>query len=356
MHRGLRQLGIAAALTIGLGVGVAACGDEEEPAPATSGGSKSAASGEVKKVSFMLDYFHSETHSAFFAADEQGFYKEEGLEVDIQPGQGSTVTAQQVGEGNATFGWANATAVTQAVTKGAPIKAIASMRQLTDAGVMYWPNKGISSPADLAGKTCGVTAAGFVSLLFPEWAKNTGADESKIKTRVVDASAGSALFGSQKIDCFEGSVAQVFFYKPVDGATPQIFRFSDAGLNTLGFTLIASHDTLSSDADTAEKFVRATLKGWKYACANAEEVVPKTREHMEEPAYDEATGVKILLAACELEHTPASQGKPLGYMAPEDWTSTLEILQSSPKLEVKDPPPAEDLYTNDIMDKVGDVG
>jgi len=348
----MRKGWTAAVLAVCLGVAVVGCGDDEDE-PAGGDGGSAAASGETKKVSFLLDFFHSETHSAFFAARDQGFYEEEGLDVEIKPGQGSTVTVQQVAEGNETFGWANATALTQVASKGADVKAVASMRQVSDGGIAYWPDRGISTPADLAGKNCALTAAGFIALLFSDWAERVGLDESAVKKRVVDASAGSALFGSRKVDCTEATAAQVLFYAPVDGVSPGFFKYADEGLSTLGFTIIASNDTITNDPETTEKFVRATLKGWKWACENPDEAATAARENFEEePSYDAETGVKIWQEACKLTHTPNTEGEALGWMAPEDWDSTLEILTSAPKLEVTDPPPAEELYTNEFVDKV----
>jgi NitT/TauT family transport system substrate-binding protein len=301
---------------------------------------------QATKVSVRMDFFLNEAHSGFFAAVDRGYYTDEGLEVEVVPGQGSVSTVQQVAAGNNTFGLASAVAMTQQIARGADVYAIASPRQVFDGGILYWPNKGISTPKDLEGKTVAITAAGFVALLMPTWAEKVGIDLSKVKTRVLDTTAGNALFGAQQVDGLEGTRAQQAFYSPTDGVTPKIFRYSDAGINALGQAIITKPGFAKSNPGVTVKFLRATLKGWKWACDNPAQAINLTRTKITTTnAYERSlTTWKII---CNFARTPAAKGKPLGWMALADWGTTVNLLRRSPLLGIENAVPgAEKLYTN----------
>ena len=219
-------------------------------------------------ISVRMDFFLNEAHSGFFAAQERGYYAKEGLNVDIRPGAGSVSTVQQVAAGNDNFGMASAVAMTQQVARGADAVMIASPRQVFDGGILYWPSSGISKPTDLEGKTVALTASGFVALLLPTWAAKVGLDLKKVNTRVLDSAAGNALFGAQRVDALEGTRAQQLFYAPVNGVKPKILLYSDAGLNALGQGIIAKPSWAKANPGVTTKFLRATLKGWQWACDN----------------------------------------------------------------------------------------
>ena len=303
------------------------------------------------KISVRMDFFLNEAHSGFFAALEKGYYAAEGLTVEVVPGQGSGSTVQQVAAGNNTFGLASAVTMTQQVARGADVLAIASPRQVFDGGILYWPNKGISTPKDLEGKTVAITAAGFVALLFPTWAQKVGIDYSKIKTRVLDTTAGNALFGAQQVDGLEGTRAQQAFYSPVNGVTPKIFRYSDAGINALGQVIITKPGFAKSNPGITIKFLRATMKGWNWACDNPAQAINITRSKITTTnAYERSlTTWKII---CNFARTPSAKGKALGWTSIKDWGTTVTLLRTSPLLGIQDAVPgAEKLFTNFYIDQ-----
>src|SRR5579863_5883043 len=72
-------------------------------------------SSQPQKVNFMMDVFIYGVHSIFYPAISEGYYAKEGISVSIVPGQGSYATAQAVGSGAATFGYAGTSAAMLAI-------------------------------------------------------------------------------------------------------------------------------------------------------------------------------------------------------------------------------------------------
>ena len=307
---------------------------------------------DLVKVSVRLDFFHSEAHTGFLATKDKGYWEKLGLDVVINPGAGSGSTVQQIAAGNDMIGWANAVAMTQQVSKGADVIAIGSMRQLFDGGIAYWPDSGISKATDLHGKTCAFTASGFIALLFPVWAPKAGVDPTKINLRVTDAAAGSALFGAHQVDCLESTVVQAKnFYAPRNGVSPDIIRYSDVGMNPLGFVLIMNSRQARGNPGIATKFLRGLIQGWVWGCANPRQAVTLARTHFAAPAYDFDTGVNIWKTVCGLQRTANSKGMKLGATALADWNQTVALVRGAPSLGVQTnvPPPAT-LFTNVWID------
>jgi NitT/TauT family transport system substrate-binding protein len=305
-------------------------------------------------VSIRLDFFHSETHTAFFAARDRGYWSKQNLNVTVLPGQGSASTVQQVAAGNNTFGWANAVAMTQQVAKGADVVAIGSMRQVFDGGIAFWPDTGINerNPKSLEGKTCAMTASGFIALLFPVYAQKTGIDRHKINERVLDPAVGNSLFGAHQVDCYESTIVQAKYFFPArNGVTPSILKYSDVqGMAPLGFTIIQNSRQLRGNPGLTTKFMRGLINAWIWSCANPRAAVTNARTHFPAPAYDYEAGVNIWKETCQLQRTKAAKGRVLGFMALSDWRDTVNLVRSSPALGVTQnvPPPAT-LFSNQYV-------
>jgi NitT/TauT family transport system substrate-binding protein len=301
---------------------------------------------QATSVTVRMDFFLNEAHAGFFAALKRGYYAREGLNVEIRPGAGSVSTVQQVASGNDTFGLASAVAMTQQVARGADVVAIASPRQVFDGGILYWPDRGIRTPRDLEGKNVAITAAGFVALLLPTWAARVNLELRRVNTRVLDTVSGNALFAGRQVDALEGTRAQQLFYAPVNGVKPQIFPYANAGLNALGQAVITRPRWVRQNPGTTVKFLRATMKGWAWACDNPRAATTLVRENIQTSnAYERSLATWRLI--CSFRWTAASKGRPLGWMSIRDWGTTVRMLRSSPQLGLENAVPGADkLFTN----------
>src|ERR1700733_2058791 len=104
------------------------------------------------KVLFSLQWIPNGNHFGVFAAKEEGFYKEAGLDVDIQRGFGSGDTAKRVATGNADVGIADAGSVILGRSNGLKVKFVASFYEKSPDVIFFIKNNGIEKPKDLEGK------------------------------------------------------------------------------------------------------------------------------------------------------------------------------------------------------------
>jgi NitT/TauT family transport system substrate-binding protein len=116
-----------------------------------SGASASAAD----KLSVRLDFSPWGVQAAMHLAQYKGWFKEAGLDVDIQDGRGSGNTIQLVNAGQADVGQVQVGLVGSARAKGATIKSIATFQRKTDLCVLVDKDSSVGKVADLCGKSMG---------------------------------------------------------------------------------------------------------------------------------------------------------------------------------------------------------
>src|SRR6478609_6225093 len=139
------------------------------------------------KVTLMLNWYLYSEHAPFFLGREKGFYADEGIDLEIQEGRGSAVTAQAVAAKSATFGYIDVTTMIKAAAKGAPLKSTGVLFQVSPMSVMGFSEKGIKAPKDIVGKTVAVTPGDSMSQMWPVFLKANNITQDQIKIVSGDA-------------------------------------------------------------------------------------------------------------------------------------------------------------------------
>ena len=108
----------------------------------------------MEKIQFVLDWTPNTNHTGLYVAKEKGFFKEEGLDVEIMlPGEAGA--DQLVAAGKAQFGIGAQESLTAARAQDIPIVSIAAILQHNTSGFASLKKDGIESPKDYEGKTYG---------------------------------------------------------------------------------------------------------------------------------------------------------------------------------------------------------
>ncbi len=343
-----RLLALLAICLLGL-TALASCGDDEgggEPAASGSTGTSDAPA-ELTKVKLRTDWLANGSHTGFYVADAKGFYEEEGLDVTIGEGQGSQQTVQLVGAGKEDFGFVASTAYVPAVAAGAPVKAVAGVVQRNPAGLLFRADTGVTEPADVVGKTCAITPFGFINKLLPAFYAKLGLKDDALKTVSMDSEAILPAIAEKKVDGLCDML-----YEDVDltleGIDTVTFRLGDLGVNVPAHGIVANEKLLKEDPDAVAGFVRASLKGFAYAFENEDEAIEITKKA--EPAMNAESQRKVLDVVKSHVATDATQGKPLGWMATEDWQQAVDLLTEYLDVKADKLPPTEELFTNEFVE------
>ncbi|MEV7230687.1 MULTISPECIES: ABC transporter substrate-binding protein [Polymorphospora] len=254
---------------------LAGCGtaDNGPAAPTTSGG--------LTKVKLQLQWFVQAQFAGYIAAVDRGFYKEEGLDVEILEGGVDIVPQTVLAQGNADFAVAWVPKALASREQGAGITNIGQIFQRSGTYQVSFADKNIRTPADLKGKKVGNWGFGNEFELFAGMTK-AGLDPGRDVTLVQQQFDMQALLRGD-IDAAQAmsynEYAQLLEAK--DPATGQLYQpsaFTVLDWNVVGTAMLqdalwANTARLDDAAyqDVAVRFLSGTIKGWAYCRDNPEQ-------------------------------------------------------------------------------------
>jgi len=231
------------------------------------------------KVTFITDFAAFGYTSPFYAGVEQGFFKDENIDLAITLGQGSADAATKVGAGAAQFGLADTITSVVAIGKGTTIKLVSTHWQSHPGGVGYIAERReIKSYKDFEGLKFGAAAGDAYLVILPDLMRTAGANPDKYKVITMAAAATTAALISGQVDATTVGVA-TFSSRALgvkaQGFTLKMFRFSENGLEALGHSIIVNSDMVSRNRDLVQRFMRAYAKSivWSQQSQNIDKAV-----------------------------------------------------------------------------------
>jgi NitT/TauT family transport system substrate-binding protein len=285
-----------------------------------------AAAQTAQKVSMRLDWVISGYHAPYFVGIKNGYYKDEGLEVIIEPGNGSANVAQAIGNGNGDFATVDGGVMMQLVAKGLPVKSVMGLYQRNPIGVIYNIKSGITKPKDIEGKTLVITNGDAPAALLPAFMAATGVDNKKVNIVSTDPASKNAAVISGRGDAVVTFSFQAIPIIEAAGVSVKTFDYADYGVTVPGITLIARPDYLDKNPETVKKMARAIRKSFEWTIANPEKAVDILGEMNPGQKILMGTALPVLKGSFALLHSSKTAGQPIGVMAREDWVTAEEVL------------------------------
>lgn len=224
------------------------------------------AQGSLQKFKFNLGWKVEASGAGFLLAQQRSYYKDAGLDVTIDTGNGSTAAISLVASNAYDAASADLSSMIEfnVANPQSALKAVAIQYDLNPNAVMVRKDGPIKKPGDLAGKTLLGQPFNASRKLFPVFAKAQGFDPSGVKWENVAPDIGDTRFVKGDFD----GAAYFFFTGLLNlkarGMGPEqltVFRFSDYGMKSYGNGLVANAKSMES-ADTMKAFVLATTRGW----------------------------------------------------------------------------------------------
>jgi ABC-type nitrate/sulfonate/bicarbonate transport system substrate-binding protein len=232
-----------------------------------------AATTDRTKVSVGLDWTPNTNHTGLYVAQEQGYYAENGLDVEILQAQEGGTVEQLVAAGRLQFGISYQEAVTQARVEGLPIVSVAAIIQHNTSGFASRAEQGITSPKDFEGKKYGAWGSPVEQAVIKGLMDCVGADFSKVE--FVDIGATDFFVATERGDVdfawiFEGWTGVEARERGID---LNMVLINDLRCVPDYYTpvLIASEETLAQQPELARAFLAATSRGYQFAISAPEE-------------------------------------------------------------------------------------
>ena len=228
-------------------------------------------------VKLRLKWGTRRQFAGYYVAQAKGYYKDAGLEVTIMPG-GPDINPQQVlagGGADVVIDWMPSALATR--EKGSPV--VNTAQPFKKSGMMLTCRKdtGITKPEDFKGKTLGVWFFGN-EYPFLSWMSQLGLPTAGGADGVTVLKQGFNVdpLLQKQADCISTMTYNEYYQLIEAGMKAEdlvVFKYEDQGVSTLEDGLYVMEDKLADPAfeDKMVRFVRASMKGWKYAEANADE-------------------------------------------------------------------------------------
>lgn len=305
-----------------------------------------AADKNLDPATVTLDWKVTGYHAPFFVGLEQKIFAKHGIDLTVNPGNGSRNTILAVAGNNTTFGVADASALAPGVVQGADAKMFYIYFATTPFGIMFKTDSGITKPKDLEGKKYGDFPGSASYALFPAFANKVGIDLAKVSiVNVSPASYFSALLDGQVAETFT-ALNDSFITLTHKGNKLSNFSYAKEGLNLLSQGLIASTDTLKKP-DLVKRFASGFAES--VAAMRADPAKAADINNKMNPGSPDVD-IQIDMINDTVAHrltNKRTEGKPPGWMAEADWVDLVDILTQYGGLKEKLAP--ERLYTNDFV-------
>ncbi|MEM9146719.1 MAG: ABC transporter substrate-binding protein [Pseudomonadota bacterium] len=308
------------------------------------------AAGAADKVVLQLKWVTQAQFAGYYVAADQGFYGEEGLEVEIKAGGPDIAPAQVIAGGGADviLDWMPSALASR--EKGLALVNIA--QPFKSSGMMLTCRKdtGITSPEDFRGKTLGVWFFGN-EYPFLSWMSQLGIPTGGGAEGVTVLKQGFNVdpLLQKQADCISTMTYNEYWQVIDAGLSPDdliVFKYEDQGVSTLEDGIYVLEDQLADPAfaDKMVRFVRASMKGWKWAEENPDDAAEIVLDNDATGAQTEEHQKRMMGEIAKL--TAGSNGA----LDPADYERTVETLLKGGSDPVITAAP-EGAWTHAITDK-----
>ncbi|WP_167139135.1 ABC transporter substrate-binding protein [Diaminobutyricimonas sp. TR449] len=317
---------------------------------------------ELTQVKLQLQWLPQAQFAGYFAAQEEGFFEEEGLEVEIIPSGGDIVPQDALANGDVDYAIAWVPKVLGSIEAGANVTNIAQIFQRSGTLQVSWADSGIESVADFEGRRIGSWGFGNEWEIFAAMAEE-GLDSTTVEIITQDFNMNAFLQGD--IDAAQAMTYNEYaqLLETTDPETGELYTAEDFNVisyeDTVGAMLQdaiwADTERLESDEayqDTTVAFLKAVIKGWAFARDNPEDAAQITLDAGSGwgPSHE-------LWMANETNKLiwPAPDG--IGVINEESWNATVQaalsaVNESGARLITSEPPASA--WTNEYIERALD--
>ena len=209
----------------------------------------------LTKVTLQADWYPQPEHGGFYTALVKGYYKDEGLDVTIQPGSQYLIPDQQVAVGAAQFGMGSSDRTLESVADGHPLVAVAATMQNDPQGIMVRKDSPVRSFSDLHGHTIAVKPGST-------WFQYLARRFELTDVHEIPATMSVANFVADPKYIQQAFATSEPFFARRAGIETRVLLTNSAGYNPYR-VMFTTRDFLNQHPDLVAKFARASIKGWR---------------------------------------------------------------------------------------------
>lgn len=310
-------------------------------------GTSAAPSQAATEINFILNWVAGGDHAPYYYAAQEGWYEDAGLDVNIEQGKGSQMSAQRTGIGKSDLGLADLGTALVVMGKGADLVAVMNVYANSPYG-MYWDkSSGIDGPKDFPGHKIGNPPWDAARQMWPALAKEVGIDADSVSFVNVQPNAKLSALKSGSIDITTSFYNIHYIFQRELGDDMGYFAWKEYGVNPYGNSIMVNREFLEENRDAVATFVEVTQKAF-YQCVQE----PKP---CVQALVDANSGLKLdselknWKLVTELMSDKYSREHGLGYFDPERMRHDYEFTDKY--FDIEKPFDIDKAFTNEFIDR-----
>lgn len=295
------------------------------------------------KINLRLDWKPGAQHAAFYYGRDKGYYKQEGIELNIIPGSGSSDSVKQVGSRAVDVALVDALVLVQAAEQRVPVKSIAAYYQRTPIVLMSPKAKPVTDVRQLLGdvkigsKKGSATYQGLLALL----AANSITPE---QIKLVDIGFGVQPLLVHQIDAIMAFTMNEPIEAETQGMPIHELFIADHGVNAYGLTVTSNDAFIGANGAALTRFLRATRKAVLEEGQEKRAAVQSVAKAV--PEIDEARELKVLDRTLPF-YAAKGDLNGFGRQSEQAWQQTIDTARRLGLVEKA--PAAKSLYNDALL-------
>ncbi|MDJ0784714.1 MAG: ABC transporter substrate-binding protein [Desulfosarcinaceae bacterium] len=281
----------------------------------------------AETINYRLKWLYNMSVAGDLYALEEGFFRDEGLDVDVKAGGPERDAIKELELGYAKFGVASADQVIRARAKGAHVVVLAQLFQINPLQWIYRPDVvTLNSLADLRGQTIGVTFGGNDETIMKTLLAMGQIAEKEVE--LFSVRYDYTPFYQRKVHIwpvYRNSQGIFVGQKLRDAGEPVgVFNPEAHGVKFVANSVVTSEKVLANEPDLVRSFMRALLKGWGRAFdpANADKTIAIVKK------FDKDTDLGVIAEQYRVTRglVHPDPNIPIGTIDPDGWQQTERIM------------------------------
>lgn len=337
-----------------------ACGSNPAATPtqprrgASPTGTPNATTRPATKVTLALDWTPNTNHTGIYVAQAKGWYREQGIDLQILPFAEGTTTETLVSNGKADFGISFEESVVTSRAAGQDVISIAAVIGTNTSALVTLKNSGLDRPRELDGKRYAGYGAPF---------------EAPVISSVIKADGGKGEFKSVTANLYAydavkaGQADFVWIFMGWDGIAAKragvplnSFYIKDYGVpDYYTPVIITSNKRIQSDPDTVRRFMAATARGYEWAIEHPSEAADLLIGAAPKGTFSDPGLVKESQAWLSPKYKGATANARWGVQDPKVWTDYPRFMYGTGKVTdaagkpLSEAPEPDTYFTNEFL-------
>ena len=302
-----------------------------------------------QKIVFALNWFPVGDHAAYWVALEKGYYRQRGLDVDMQNSKGSGDSIAKVDTGRADIGLADSAVVIAASARGAKVKVVGMVFDKSPLNI--WSHKAtpITKPKDLEGKSVAAPPGDGQRQMFPAFARLHGIDQSKVTWVNVEPAAKVPALAEKRVDAVADYTTGLPFYEKAMGkGNAVMLPWADHGFDMYSMSIIASEKTMKERGPVLKAFLEASYLGWRDVMSDPKSALEIFKKRV--PEIDVSIIEPNMMMGLELMKTDRYAKNGIGWMEEKKMCDSVDLVNTYMGVPTK--VECKAVYTNEFLTKV----